>query len=90
MNIKIDLSFLREWQKEVFRNFKRFNILVIHRRAWKTVTAICLLLYKALEAQWTYWYISPTYKQSKAIAWDILNKLWILNTKYQFNDCLLD
>jgi hypothetical protein len=47
MEIKIDLSFLRVWQKEVFKNFKRFNILVIHRRAGKTVTAICLLLYKA-------------------------------------------
>jgi len=33
MNIKIDLKFLRDWQKEVFANFKRFNILVIHRRA---------------------------------------------------------
>jgi hypothetical protein len=33
MEIKIDLTWLREWQKEVFNEFKRFNILVIHRRA---------------------------------------------------------
>ena len=75
MEIKIDLSFLRIWQKEVFKNFKRFNILVIHRRAGKTVTAICLLLYKASREKWSYWYIAPTYKQSKAIAFDILTKL---------------
>lgn len=75
MEIKLDLTFLRDWQKEVFRDFKRFNILVIHRRAGKTVTAICLLLYKALQDKWNYWYIAPTYKQSKTIAFDILTKL---------------
>lgn len=74
MDIKLDLTFLRSWQKEVFTNFKRYNILVIHRRAWKTVTAICLLLYKALNEKWNYWYIAPTYKQSKAIAFDLLTK----------------
>jgi hypothetical protein len=77
MNIKIDLKwFLREWQKDVIQNMKRFNILVIHRRAWKTIIAIIQLIIKSLETKWNYWYISPTYRQSKAIAWDILNKFW--------------
>lgn len=76
MNIKIDLKdFLRDWQKDVLINMKRFNILVIHRRAWKTVIALTQLIIKSLENKGLYWYISPTYRQSKAIAWDLLNKL---------------
>jgi len=86
MNIKIDLKwFLRDWQKEVILNMKRFNILVIHRRAWKTIIAIIQLIIKSLESKGNYWYISPTYKQSKAIAWDILNKFWVQIPWVKFN-----
>lgn len=74
MNINVDLSFLRNWQKEFFKKAKRFNVLVVHRRAWKTTVSISYVLYKALQSKGFYWYISPTYKQSKAIAWDILKK----------------
>lgn len=36
--IKINLSkALRPWQKEYIANKKRFNVLVVHRRAGKTV-----------------------------------------------------
>lgn len=74
MNINVDLTFLRDWQKQFFKEAKRFNVLVVHRRAWKTTVSISYVLYKALQTQGFYWYISPTYKQSKAIAWDILKK----------------
>ncbi len=92
MDIKLDLTFLRDWQKEVFKNFKRYNILVIHRRAWKTVTAICLLLYKAVQDKGSYGYIAPTYKQSKAIAFDVLVKFAnkLPNTKVNISELTIE
>jgi hypothetical protein len=35
--MNIDLSNLRTWQKEYINKKKRFNVLVVHRRAGKTV-----------------------------------------------------
>lgn len=71
----IDLTkMLRDWQKEFLKNTKRFNILVLHRRAWKTVVALLLLLTRALQEKWDYWYISPTYRQSKKIAFRMMSK----------------
>jgi hypothetical protein len=37
MEKKINLSQLRDWQKTYITNKKRFNVLVVHRRAGKTV-----------------------------------------------------
>jgi len=48
--MRIDLSkALREWQKDFLNNFKRFNVLVVHRRAGKTVATILLIIIKALQ-----------------------------------------
>jgi hypothetical protein len=50
--MKVDLSqALRDWQKDFLNNFKRFNVLVVHRRAGKTVATILLLITKALQAK---------------------------------------
>lgn len=70
----MDLTFLRDWQKEFILNEKRYSVLVIHRRAWKTTVSITKLLYEALRNRGSYWYIAPTYKQAKAIAWEMLKK----------------
>ena len=54
---------------------KRWGVVVCHRRWGKTVMAINHLLRDAILSQKTnprYSYISPTYKQSKAVAWDYL------------------
>lgn len=73
--MNIDLSkVLRDWQKDFLKDFKRFNVVVCHRRAWKTVATILLLIIKALQEKWDYWYIAPTYKQAKKIAWKMLEK----------------
>jgi len=80
--MKIDLtSNLLEWQKDFFSNAKRFNVLVIHRRAWKTVVAILFLIYKALINVWDYWYIAPFRSQAKSIAWEkyIKKYIWSIN-----------
>lgn len=72
--VTFDLNYLRTWQKEFFKNAKRFNVLVVHRRAWKTTVSVDYILYKALQEKWYYGYIAPTYKQAKAIAWDMMTK----------------
>lgn len=65
---------LRPWQKEFFENFKKYNVLVIHRRWWKTVVAILFLIYRALKEVGTYGYVAPFRTQAKSIAWDMLIK----------------
>ena len=74
MEITLDLKWLRDWQKQFIQNDKRYSVLVIHRRAWKTTISITKLIYEALKNKGFYWYISPTYRQSKAIAWEMLKK----------------
>jgi phage terminase large subunit len=73
--INLDLSFLRPWQTQFVQNMKKFNVLVLHRRAWKTIVAIVVLLFKALTNKGTYGYIAPFRSQAKTIGWDILNKV---------------
>lgn len=74
-NISLDLSFLRDWQKHFFKNHKLRNVLVVHRRAWKTIVTLTFLLYKALTVKGDYWYIAPFLKQAKQIAWTNLLKI---------------
>lgn len=70
----INLSQLRDWQKTYIKNKKRFNVLVVHRRAWKTVWAILDELIVAVKERWDYWYIAPTYRQAKKIAWRMIQR----------------
>lgn len=72
---ELDLSFLRGWQKFFFANHKKRNVLVVHRRAWKTIVTIAFLLYKALLTEGSYWYIAPYRGQAKSIAWEALLKM---------------
>lgn len=76
MQQTINLSQLREWQKTYIKNKKRFNVLVVHRRAWKTVWAVLDTLIVAVKEKWDYWYIAPTYRQAKKIAWRMIQKFW--------------
>ena len=76
MEKTINLSQLREWQKTYIKNKKRFNVLVVHRRAWKTVWAVLDTLIVAVKEKWDYWYIAPTYRQAKKIAWRMIQKFW--------------
>ena len=72
----INLSNLRYWQKDYITNKKRFNVLVVHRRAWKTVWAVLDELIESMDEVWDYWYIAPTYRQAKKIAWRMIQKFW--------------
>lgn len=77
----------------------RFNVLVMHRRFGKTVCAVNHLIKRAIElsADTTkpnprLHYLSPTYRQSKAVAWDYI-KLFtasIPGTKYHETELRCD
>lgn len=65
----------RPLQKEVHKNLKRFNVLVCHRRFGKSVLAINeLISHAANNERQKFAYIAPTYRQGKAIAWDLLKQ----------------
>lgn len=74
--------------RPVFRAFhdsiKRYNIIVAHRRAGKTVAAIRHLERSALTCPLPmprFAYIAPTYKQAKDIAW-----MYVTKTYHQMPD----
>lgn len=91
MEKNINLESLRDWQKTYIKNKKRFNVLVVHRRAWKTVWAILDELIEAMWDIWDYWYIAPTYRQAKKIAWRLIQKFWdqIWDFKYNSSELIV-
>ena len=63
----------RPFQAEIHANLARFNVLVIHRRAGKTVLTINQLSKDALtctKPRPRCHYIAPLYRQAKQVAWD--------------------
>jgi phage terminase large subunit len=65
----------REWQQDVHYNMKRFNVIVLHRRAGKTHLAINEMLDRSLRNKQRaprYAYLAPFYGMAKRVAWDIL------------------
>lgn len=65
----------RRWQAAVHSARKRFTVLVVHRRAGKTVFAEKELFLEALKKpDGRYAYIAPYYAQAKAVCWDLLKK----------------
>jgi hypothetical protein len=66
---------LRRPQMEVFRCPKRFRVLVAGRRFGKTQLALVELLRAACEPGREAWYVAPTERQAKQIAWDRLKEL---------------
>ena len=68
---------LRKWQYDVFQKFKRFNVLVIHRRAGKTVLGVNWLMKTLFECKTRNpkcGYIAPTFAQAKKVAWDMFKE----------------
>lgn len=66
---------------------QRWKVCVLHRRAGKTVAAINHLLRDAVTIpESRYGFISPTYKQGKDTAWDILKNYARVVPGVQFNE----
>lgn len=74
--IKLPIQ-LHEKQKEILYHPARKKVIKAGKRFGKTRLA-CYVIIKAagLNPNGTYWYIAPTYRQAKYIAWGILN--WLL------------
>lgn len=63
-------------QKEIIEDKHRFKVVVCGRRFGKTSFAVNELLYHALSNPGSvYWYVGPTYRQAKMIAWRMLEDI---------------
>lgn len=75
--IQIPHNFLKptEYQRRYLASTKPFSILVWHRRARKTRTALNKQVMRIMQQpRNTYYYVLPTYRQAKAVVWDSLVK----------------
>jgi Terminase large subunit, T4likevirus-type, N-terminal len=66
---------LKRSQGKVFRCTERFRVLVAGRRFGKTFFALTELCQAAWGPRRLAWYVAPTYKQAKRIAWKPLKEM---------------
>ena len=66
---------LKKPQWTVFTCDQRFRVLVAGRRFGKTYLALAELIRAAWASGCLAWYVAPTYKQAKRIAWKALKKM---------------
>lgn len=81
---KLDVG-LNPNQFRVFNNRRRFQSLVAGRRFGKTVLILLWLLSRAIAARGALvWYVAPTYRMARDIAWDLLLTIipaaWVART----------
>lgn len=69
--MKIKLS---KWQTAVWKDDHRFKVINIGRRAGKTLVSVIRMIHEAGESKKIIWYVAPTYKQAKLIAWAMLKE----------------
>ena len=53
---------------------KRYRTVSCGRRWGKTIFAVNEIIKRATELKGQYWYVAPTYKQAKLIAWEMFKK----------------
>lgn len=84
MEIKTVLWRPHKYQQLIRRDNHRFKVVICGRRFGKTTLAINILIEKALSKKGLYWYVSPTYRQSKTISWTmLLNSYYLLPKELQ-------
>lgn len=77
----------RSWANRLHNSAKRWIVLVLHRRAGKTVAVLNHLQRDALKTpESRFAYIAPYYKQAKNIAWDLLKHYAQPIPGVQFNE----
>lgn len=67
----------RDYQLPIFEaidNWVKRIIMVRHRRAWKDKACFNIIVKKAMEVVWIYYYVFPTYSQGKKAAWDGIDR----------------
>jgi len=63
---------LKEKQRTIFLDESRFKVVSAGRRFGKSYLSTYFILAKALQKQGNYFFVSPTFQQSRSIIWDIL------------------
>lgn len=66
---------LRPMQGRIFRDRRRFRVVLAGRRGGKTVLGAMEMLRGASERAGTYYYVAPTYRMAKDIAWDTYKRV---------------
>ena len=92
--ITVNPSNLTPNQITVAGSSARFRVLASGRRFGKTYLAIYELLRRAAHTKQVVWYVAPSYRQAKQIAWTMLkDAIFTLNWQAKFNEsdlsCLL-
>lgn len=73
MIVKFDTKkLLKETQRNIFLDNSRFKVAACGRRYGKSYLSTYYILSKALQKQGNYFFVSPTFQQSRQIIWDIL------------------
>ena len=75
----------RDYQIPIFEAIDegvRRIIMVWHRRAWKDKACFNIIVKKAAEDVWIYYYVFPTYSQGKKAVWDWIDKDWWKTIKH--------
>ena len=80
-----------KWQrnavrKEIINDQHRFKVVVAGRRWGKTHLAIMWLLSEEIMENNSLWYIAPTYRQGKMIAWPVLKRLFRHHSEAKINE----
>lgn len=76
---------LSKWQTEVLDDTHRFKVINVGRRSGKTVLSIIKMI-ELCRPGAIIWYVSPTYKQSKNIAWALLKQYMPSVARANFNE----
>lgn len=78
---------LSPWQTKVWDDTHRFKVINVGRRSGKTVLSVIKLIQVACDKKEQHvWLISPTYRQSKLIAWELLKKYMPSGAKPVWNE----
>lgn len=77
---------LSGWQTVVWDDPHRFKVINIGRRAGKTLVSTLKMIEMACEKKRMVWYVAPTYKQSKLIAWSLLKEYMPPIARATFNE----
>ena len=76
VNVAVDLGFVpRAWQQNCIDAMRKYTVLVVHRRAGKTVLAAQTLFSYALKRPGMYAYVMPELKQGRIVAWPVFKSI---------------
>lgn len=91
MIIKFDTKkLLKEKQRIVFHDKSRFKVASCGRRWGKSYLSTYYILAKALQKKGNYFFVSPTFQQSRQIIWDLLKDKVRNNLSLKVNESRLE